>query len=88
MKKFIFALCMLLLPALALAKIPDEEDILRKTMDSSSPFYYPALLMRYNNCEELSDDEYHYLYYGYAYTTRITSRWLQTKPSTTYMHQW
>ena len=67
MKRFIFALCMLLLPALALAKIPDEEDILRKTMDSSSPFYYPSLLMRYNNCEELSDEEYHYLYYGYTY---------------------
>ena len=58
---------MLLLPALAWAKIPDEEDILRKIMDGSSPFFYGNLQMRYNNLEQLTDEEYHYLYYGYAY---------------------
>ena len=42
------ALLLLLLPALAGAKTPDENDILDRTLDSSSPFYYPNLMMRYN----------------------------------------
>lgn len=66
MKRLILLLA-LLLPLTTWAKIPDEEDILRKTIDSSSPFYYPNLLMRYNNLERLTEEEYHYLYYGYAY---------------------
>ena len=32
-------LLLLLLPALAAAKVPDEEDIQNKTMDAESPFY-------------------------------------------------
>lgn len=56
-----------LIPLLCGAKVPDEEDILRKTMDSSSPYYYTNLMMRYNNLEQLTEDEYHYLYYGFAY---------------------
>lgn len=66
MKRLLLLLA-LLLPLMGWAKIPDEDDILRKTMDSSSPFYYPNLLMRYNNLERLTEEEYHYLYYGYAY---------------------
>ena len=59
---------LLLLPAIAAAKVPDEEDILARTMDSSSPYYYTGLMMRYNAGDEtLTDDDYHYLYYGYAY---------------------
>lgn len=66
MKKLLTAL--LLLPALAAAKAPDENDILRKTMDRESPYYYTSLLMRYNAGDAtLTDDDYHYLYYGYAY---------------------
>lgn len=66
MKKLLIAL--LLLPALAAAKAPDENDILRKTMDRESPYYYTSLLMRYNAGDAtLTDDDYHYLYYGYAY---------------------
>ena len=66
MKRFILAL-LLLVPAMGWAKIPDEEDIVRKIMDGSSPFYYTNLLMRYNNLERMSEEEYHYLYYGFAY---------------------
>ena len=66
MKRFILAL-MLLLPVMGWAKIPDEEDIVRKIMDGSSPFYYTNLLMRYNNLEHMSEEEYHYLYYGFVY---------------------
>ena len=55
-------LLLLLIPALAAAKVPDEDNIIDRTMDSESPFYYPALMLRYN-----ADEDYHYLYYGYAY---------------------
>ena len=65
MKRYL--LLLILLPATLWAKVPDEEDILRQTMDSSSPYYYTKLIMRYNNLERLTEDEYHYLYYGFAY---------------------
>lgn len=66
MRRFILAL-LLLLPTLGWSKIPDEEDIVRKIMDGSSPFYYTNLMMRYNALERLTEEEYHYLYYGFAY---------------------
>ncbi len=66
MKRLILAL-MLLVPVMGWAKIPDEEDIVRKIMDGTSPFYYTNLMMRYQNLERLSEEEYHYLYYGFAY---------------------
>lgn len=66
MKKLFLAL--LLFPLLATAKPPVEEDILDRTLDTSSPFYYTKLMMRYNTGDEtLSAEDYHYLYYGYAY---------------------
>ena len=47
MKRFYsILLAALLLPALALAKVPDEEDILRKIIDRSSPYFYTNLIMR------------------------------------------
>ena len=58
----------LLVPALAAAGVPDEDMILDRTMDAQSAFYYPALMMRYNAGDEtLTDEDYHYLYYGYAF---------------------
>ena len=65
--KRLLILAFLLLPVTLLAKIPDEEDIIRKTMDASSPYYFTKLMLRYNNLEQLTDEEYHYLYYGFAY---------------------
>ena len=45
MKRFYsILLAALLLPALALAKVPDEEDILRKIIDRSSPYFYTNLI--------------------------------------------
>ena len=67
MKRFLI-LCGLLLPVLAGAKVPDEDDILNRTMDTASPYYYTSLMMRYNTGDAtLTDEDYHYLYYGYAY---------------------
>ena len=57
-----------LLPLAAAAQVPVEEDILARTLDSSSPYYYTGLMMRYNAGDPtLTDADYHYLYYGYAY---------------------
>lgn len=77
MKKLLFAL--LLLASAASAKTPDEEDILDKTLDSGSPYYHTALMMRYNAGDAtLTDEDYHYLYYGYAYQDEYKP--LETNP--------
>lgn len=63
----LFAL-LLLIPLLATAKTPVEEDILERITDQNSPYYYTGLMMRYENGDTtLTDEDYHYLYYGYAY---------------------
>lgn len=66
MKRLLLAF-LLIMPLVGWAKIPDEEDIKRKIFDPKSQYYYINLMMRYNNLERLSDEDYHYLYYGYAY---------------------
>lgn len=68
--KVILAVCMTLacLPSVA-QNAPDNEDILAKTIDPDSPYYYPSLMLRYTNGDEtLSEKDYYYLYYGYAYS--------------------
>ncbi|MBR5334005.1 MAG: DUF4919 domain-containing protein [Alistipes sp.] len=68
MKRFVcILLTALMMPFVSWAKIPDEEDILRKIIDRSSPYFYSTLLTRYRNLEQLNEEDYHYLYYGYAY---------------------
>lgn len=68
MKRFIcILLAAMLLPLLSWAKVPDDDDILRKIIDRSSPYYYSTLMTRYRNLEQLNEEEYHYLYYGYAF---------------------
>jgi len=47
---------------------PDNEAILKQTIDSSSPCYYPALHLRYMAGDTtLTLQDYYYLYYGYAF---------------------
>ena len=70
----------LLVPALAAAGVPDEDMILDRMMDAQSAFYYPALMMRYNAGDStMTDEDYHYLYYGYAYQPQY--RPLETNPA-------
>lgn len=78
MKKLLFLL--LVLPALATAKVPDEEDIINNILNAESPYYYTSLMMRYNNAADstLTDNDYHYLYYGYAYDENYKP--LETNP--------
>ncbi|MBO7300981.1 MAG: DUF4919 domain-containing protein [Tidjanibacter sp.] len=50
-------------------RVPDNEDVLVRTIDIASPYYIDNLLGRYLSGDDpLTDEEYHYLYYGYAYS--------------------
>lgn len=63
-------LCFLLLCALGAAaqRVPTEDDVLTKTLDTESPYYYAPLMARYLAGDEtLTADDYYYLYYGFAY---------------------
>ena len=71
MKRLLIAL-LFLMPIVAAAKVPDEEEIKRRTLDPESEYYYPNLLLRYRNGDRsLQGEHYHYLYYGYAYRRAI-----------------
>lgn len=49
-------------------RTPDEEDIMHKTFDMSSPYFYNNLMLKYRSGnEKLTADEYYYLYYGFVY---------------------
>lgn len=69
MKKWIlFLACVLPVSLYAQQASPDNEDILLRTLDSASPYYYPALKFRYDAGDTtLTAADYHYLYYGFAY---------------------
>ena len=48
--------------------IPEEEDILAKTLNTASPYYYTNLMLNYRNgTEPLDQMGYYYLYYGFLY---------------------
>lgn len=50
------------------AAVPVEEDIIDKISTPNSKFFYPDLMLRFQMGDEtLSLEDYHYLYYGYAY---------------------
>ena len=49
-------------------RVPDEDDIIRQTLATTSPYYYTNLMLAYRNgTDPLDDNGYYYLYYGYAY---------------------
>ena len=50
-------------------RVPDNEDILTRTIDIESPYFLDRLMAKYIAGEQtLTDEEMHYLYYGYAYS--------------------
>lgn len=66
--KRILLLLVALMPLVADAKTPVEQDIIDRITDQRSPYYYLKLMMRYTNgALDLTDEDYHYLYYGFAY---------------------
>lgn len=47
---------------------PDNEMIFREIINSDSPYFYPVLMLRYEAGDTtLNLDDYHHLYYGYAW---------------------
>ena len=87
MRQLFIALFALLLPTMLSAqeaevRVPYEEDIIDKTMLSSSPYYYTNLMLKYREGQEpLSANEYYYLYYGYAYSEDYRP-FVENKPQT------
>ena len=50
-------------------RVPDNEELLVRTIDIDSPYYIDRLMAKYLPWEEpLTAEEMHYLYYGYAYS--------------------
>lgn len=60
---------LLLIPLLCgFAAPPDDEAVLRATLDGAGEYYYPALMQRYADGDPaLTAADYYYLYYGYAF---------------------
>ncbi len=67
MKRFLVILLSLFVGVSVFAGTPDNDRIFAIINDVDSPFYYPNLMLRYKEGRTMSDDEYHYLYYGYAF---------------------
>ena len=64
LKQLLILLCAALISLTAVAEVPDNDKIFAAINDSNSEFYYPNLMMRYKAGEPLTDEQYHYLYYG------------------------
>lgn len=55
------------------AQVPDNDKIKAEIENPQSKFFYPNLMARYQLGDTtLSQDEYHYLYYGYAFSPNYT----------------
>lgn len=67
LKRFLTLLCVAFITLTAAAEVPDNDKIFAAINDSNSEYYYPNLMMRYKSGETLTDEQYHHLYYGYAY---------------------
>lgn len=69
MSKRIFAaiVAIVWLIGTANAQIPDNDFIFAEINSTASQYYYPNLMMRYEAGDALTDNEYHFLYYGYAF---------------------
>lgn len=67
LKRFLTLSLLLFAGAVAMAQVPDNDKIFAAINDSNSHLYYPNLMLRYQAGEDLTDEEYHHLYYGFAY---------------------
>ena len=67
MKRFCIFVLTLFVGLSAMAITPNNDLIFANISNVDSPFYYPNLILRYKEGKALSDEEYHHLYYGYAF---------------------
>lgn len=50
-------------------RVPDNDDVLARTIDADSPYYLDRLMAKYLSWQQpLTAEEMHYLYYGYAFS--------------------
>lgn len=50
-------------------RVPDNDDILARTISADSPYFLDRLMAKYLSWQQpLTAEEMHYLYYGYAYS--------------------
>ena len=64
--RIITTLCALLAVISATAQTPDNDLIFEAINNNASPYYYPNLMMRYQEGDTMTTEEYHHLYYCYA----------------------
>ncbi|MBQ3025944.1 MAG: DUF4919 domain-containing protein [Alistipes sp.] len=67
MKRLFSIFIAALVAASAMAATPNNDRIFAAITNVDSPFYYPNLMLRFKEGKPMSDDEYHHLYYGYAF---------------------
>jgi hypothetical protein len=67
MKRILVILSALFVALSVSAKTPNNDLIFAAINDVDSPLYYPNLMLRYKEGRPMSDDEYHHLYYGFAF---------------------
>ncbi len=51
----------------AQSQTPNNDLLFEAINNNASPYYYPNLMMRYQAGDVLTADEYHHLYYGFAF---------------------
>ena len=66
-RRFFITILLAVVGLVATAQTPDNDKIFAVINDSNSGLYYPNMMMRYQSGEKLTDEEYHHLYYGFAY---------------------
>ena len=67
MKRIIIILTALAAMVSASAKTPNNDLIFANISNVDSPLYYPNIMLRYKEGKPMTEDEYHHLYYGYAF---------------------
>lgn len=67
MKRIIIILTALVAMVSASAKTPNNDLIFANISNVDSPLYYPNIMLRYKEGKPMTEDQYHHLYYGYAF---------------------
>ena len=67
MRRFLVTLSVLFTALWVSAKTPDNDRIFAAINNVDSPLYYPNLMLRYREGKPMTEEEYHHLYYGYAF---------------------
>uniref|UniRef100_UPI00405720DF DUF4919 domain-containing protein n=1 Tax=Alistipes sp. TaxID=1872444 RepID=UPI00405720DF len=81
MRRFFAILSAMFVVASAVAGTPNNDRIFAEITNVDSPFYYPNLMLRYKEGKPMTDNEYHHLYYGYAFQPSYKP--LEANPSMT-----